>query len=257
MTRPDGFAIDGWLTRPAGRGPHPLVVSVHGGPHNAFGERFNADAQHWAAEGYAVLQVNPRGSGSYDETFARAVVGDWGGADFADILAVLDDVLADPAAEIDPVRTAITGGSYGGFMSCWAVTQTDRFAVAVAGAPITNFESEYGTADIGPSWFEREQLGPPWSANAATTYGARSAIRFVDRIRTPLLLYHGEADLRCPIEQSEQLFTALTALGQVDVELVRVPKEGHVLPSHASPVHRRATREVILEWFARYLQPER
>ena len=170
---------------------------------------------------------------------------------------MLDDVLADPKPAIDPDRIAITGGSYGGFMSCWAITQTDRFAVAVAGAPITNFESEYGTADIGPSWFEREQLGPPWHPDAAATYGARSAIRFADRIRTPLLLYHGEADLRCPIEQSEQLFTALTALGQVDVELVRVPKEGHVLPSHASPVHRRATREVILEWFARYLQPER
>jgi dipeptidyl aminopeptidase/acylaminoacyl peptidase len=194
--------------------------------------------------------VNPRGSGSYGESFARAVVGDWGGADFEDILAVLDDVLADDDARIDPRRTAITGGSYGGFMACWAITQTDRFAVAVAGAPITNFESEYGTADIGPTWFEREQAGTPWAVGGA--YGARSAIRFVDRVRTPVLLYHGEADLRCPIEQSEQFFSALTALGQ-EVELVRVPKEGHVLPSHASPVHRRLTREVILEWFGRYL----
>jgi dipeptidyl aminopeptidase/acylaminoacyl peptidase len=257
IERPDGRSIDGWLTTPAGRGPHPLLVSVHGGPHNAFGERFSADTQHLAAEGYAVLQVNPRGSGSYDEAFARAVVGDWGGADFEDILAVLDDVLADSRARIDAKHTAITGGSYGGFMSCWAVTRTDRFALAVAGAPITNFESEYGTADIGPSWFDREQLGPPWAAEAANTYAARSAVRFADRIRTPLMLYHGEADLRCPISQSEELFTALTALGKVDVELLRVPGEGHVLPSHASPVHRRATREVMLEWFARYLQPRR
>ena len=228
-------------------------MSVHGGPHNAFGERFSADVQHWASEGFAVLQVNPRGSGSYDEAFSRAVIGDWGGADFEDILAVLDDALADDTLKLDPARTAITGGSYGGFMSCWAVTQTARFAVAVSGAPITNFESEYGTADIGPSWFEREQVGTPWEGREA--YAARSPIRFVDRVRTPILLYHGEADLRCPIEQSEQFFTALVALRHVDVELLRVPKEGHVLPGHASPVHRRLVREVVLEWFERYLRP--
>lgn len=255
LTRPDGLRVDGWLTvpdGPRGRKPHPLVVSVHGGPHNAFGERFGEDLQLLVAAGYAVLQVNPRGSGSYEESFARAVVGDWGGADFEDILAVLDDALSDRSLRLDRRRVAITGGSYGGFMACWAITQTDRFAVAVAGAPITNFESEYGTADIGPTWFEREQLGPPWADR--DRYAARSAIRFVDRVRTPLLLYHGEADLRCPIEQSEQFFTALTALGR-EVELVRVPAEGHVLPSDASPVHRRLTREVILEWFARYLKP--
>ena len=135
-------------------------------------------------------------------------------------------------------------------MSCWAITQTDRFAVALAGASITNLETEYGTADIGPSWLRDEQLGTPLEREAA--YRARSPIRFVSRVRTPVLLYHGEADLRCPIEQSEQFFTALTALGR-DVELVRVPAEGHVLPAHGSPVHRRAVREVILEWLERYL----
>ncbi|MBM4407396.1 MAG: S9 family peptidase [Chloroflexi bacterium] len=255
VARPDGLRVDGWLTVPGvprGRRLHPLVVSVHGGPHNAFGERFGEDLQLLVAAGYAVLQVNPRGSGSYDESFARAVVGDWGGADFEDILAMLDDALADRSLRLDPGRVAITGGSYGGFMACWAITQTDRFAVAIAGAPIVNFESEYGTADIGPTWFEREQLGTPWADRER--YAARSAIRLVERVRTPLLLYHGEADLRCPIEQSEQFFSALVALGR-EVELVRVPAEGHVLPSDASPVHRRMTREVILEWFGRYLKP--
>jgi dipeptidyl aminopeptidase/acylaminoacyl peptidase len=259
IDRGPGFAIDMWLTMPPrgapdlrteGRDSLPLMLIVHGGPHNAFGETFYPDIRLNAAAGYAVMAVNPRGSGSYDEGFARSVVGDWGGADFGDLMAALDAVIeaADPA--IDPGRLAIAGGSYGGFMSCWAVTQTDRFAVALAGAAVTNLESEYGTADIGPSWLRDEQGGTPFQREAA--YRARSPIRFVDRVRTPVLLYHGDADLRCPIEQSEQFFTALTALGQ-DVELIRVPGEGHVLPGDASPVHRRAVREAILEWLGRYL----
>jgi dipeptidyl aminopeptidase/acylaminoacyl peptidase len=199
-----------------------------------------------------VLQVNPRGSGSYGEAFARAVIRDWGGADWEDIVAVLDSVLADEAAGIDPARTALTGGSYGGFMTCWAITQTDRFAVALAGAPLTNLESMYGTADIGPSWFADEIGGTP--LDAYDRFRSRSALPLAARVRTPLLLYHGEADLRVPIEQSEQFFTALTALGH-DVELLRVPAEGHVLPSDASPVHRRIVRETILEWLDRYLRP--
>jgi dipeptidyl aminopeptidase/acylaminoacyl peptidase len=249
-----GFRIHGWLTRPAasGRRPVPLVLVVHGGPHNAFGHVFNSEVQLWAAHGYAVLQVNPRGSGSYGEAFARAVIRDWGGADWEDIVAVLNSVLADRAAGIDAARTALTGGSYGGFMTCWAITQTDRFAVAIAGAPLTNLESMYGTADIGPSWFADEIGGTP--LDAYDRFRSRSALPLAARVRTPLLLYHGEADLRVPIEQSEQFFTALTALGH-DVELLRVPAEGHVLPGDASPVHRRIVREMILEWLDRYLRP--
>jgi len=257
IERPGGFEIDSWLTLPPAGAPSlddgnglPLLLIVHGGPHNAFGETFSADIQLNAAAGHVVLAVNPRGSGSYDEPFARAVVGDWGGEDFADLMGAVDAVLDAADPRIDPARLAIGGGSYGGFMSCWAITQTERFAVALAGASITNLETEYGTADIGPSWLRDEQLGSPIEREAA--YRARSPIRFVDRVHTPVLLYHGEADLRCPIEQSEQFFTALTALGR-DVELVRVPAEGHVLPAHGSPVHRRVVREVILEWLDRYV----
>ncbi len=233
--------------------PLPLLLTIHGGPHNAFGETFYPDIQLNAAAGYAVLAVNPRGSGSYDEAFARAVVGDWGGEDYEDLMAALDAVIAAGDPAIDPSRLAIGGGSYGGFMTCWAVTRTDQFRVGLAGASITNLETEYGTADIGPSWLAAEQTGTPWEREEL--YRARSPIRFADRVRTPLLLYHGEADLRCPIEQSEQFFTALTAYGR-DVELMRVPGEGHVLPGDASPVHRRAVREAILEWLARHVGPD-
>ena len=257
VDRPDGLRIEAWLYVPAGQVPGPkaarglpLVVIVHGGPHNAYGETWNAEIQLLAGSGYVVLAVNPRGSGGYGEAFARSVVGDWGGGDFADILAVLDTVVAGREPAVDPARLGITGGSYGGFMSCWAITQTDRFAAAVAGAPVTNLESEFGTADIGPTWLRAEQTGAPWEG--APAYRARSPLHFADRVRTPLLLYHGEADLRCPIEQSEQFFTALTAHGS-DVELLRVPAEGHVLPGEASPVHRRLVREAILDWFGRYL----
>jgi dipeptidyl aminopeptidase/acylaminoacyl peptidase len=257
VDRGPGFRIEGRLTLPppgaparAGTRGLPLMLIVHGGPHNAFGETFYPDIQLAAAAGYAVLAVNPRGSGSYDEAFARALVGDWGGEDFTDLMAALDATVAAADPPIDPGRLAIAGGSYGGFMSCWAITQTDRFAVALAGASITNLETEYGTADIGPSWLHDEQQGNPREREAA--YRARSPIRFVERVRTPVLLYHGEADLRCPIEQSEQFFTALTELGR-DVELIRVPGEGHVLPADATPVHRRVVREAILEWLERFV----
>jgi dipeptidyl aminopeptidase/acylaminoacyl peptidase len=248
-----------WLTLPPAGAPDrrsaaglPLAMTVHGGPHNAFGETFYADIQLDAAAGYAVLAVNPRGSGSYDEAFGRSVVADWGGADYADLMAALDAVIDAADPPIDSARLAIGGGSYGGFMACWAITQSDRFAVALAGASATNLETEYGTSDIGPTWLRAEQGGSPLDIEAA--YRGRSPIRFANRVRTPVLLYHGEADLRVPIEQSEQFFTALTALGR-DVELVRVPAEGHVLPGGASPVHARAVREIVLEWLERYLDP--
>ena len=167
-----GLTIEYWLTMPPDGAPRrggsagsaraaglPLMLTVHGGPHNAFGETFYQDIQLNAANGYAVLAVNPRGSGSYDEAFALAVVGDWGGEDFADLTAALDAVIEAADPPIDPRRLAIAGGSYGGFMSCWAITQTDRFAVALAGASITNLETEYGTADIGPSWLRAEHRG--------------------------------------------------------------------------------------------------
>ena len=197
VTRPDGFAIDGWLTAPAGRRARTRWSSpVHGGPHNAFGERFNADIQHWAA-GYAVLAVNPRGSGSYDEAFARAVVGDWGGADFEDLLAVLDDVLADPADAIDPARTAITGRLVRR-LHVLLGDHPDR-PIRGRGRRRTDHQLRERVRDrrhrpvLVRARAERHALG-----GVRPDYGARSAIRFADRVRTPLLLYHGEADLRCP-----------------------------------------------------------
>ncbi len=251
LTRPDGTEIEGWLLRPpvATTSKLPLILVVHGGPHNYFGDVFSFDHQLFAALGYAVLYLNPRGSGGRDERFARAVCGDWGGKDFEDLMAMLDHVIARGDPPIDEHRLGITGSSYGGFMTCQAITRTNRFAAAVAGACISNLVSFFGTSDIGASWGLAEFGGPP--SERLDWYLERSPAMHADRVQTPLLLYHGEADLRCPIEQSEQMFTALRRLGKT-VEFLRVPTESHGVLNGA-PAHRIAARAAILEWFERFL----
>jgi dipeptidyl aminopeptidase/acylaminoacyl peptidase len=196
-----------------------------------------------------VLYINRRGSGGYGEELAQAVIADWGGCDLRDQMAALDAVIAAADPPIDPARLAITGSSYGGFMTCWTIGQTDRFAVAVAGACISNFESFFGTSDIGASWGRREFGGPPWERS--DYYRQRSPVTHLHKATTPLLLYHGEDDLRCPIEQSEQVFSALNALGRT-VELIRLPGESHGALA-GSPVHRIEGRKAVLEWLDRYL----
>lgn len=250
----DDAAYEGWLIRPpaAARaaGPVPLVLSVHGGPHNYFGETWNLDHQLFAARGYAVLYVNPRGSGGYGEGFAGLVVGDWGGEDFADQLAAIDRVLERADPPVDARRLAIFGSSYGGFMTCWALTQTDRFAVGVAGACISNLVSFYGTSDLGASWGAMEFGGTP--DERLDWYLGRSPLTHARRVTAPLLLYHGEDDLRCPIEQSEQMFTALRRLGRT-VEMVRLPGENHGALA-GTPVHRVEARRCILDWLSSHLR---
>jgi dipeptidyl aminopeptidase/acylaminoacyl peptidase len=251
IVRPDGTVIDGWLLAAPrrGDGPHPLIFSVHGGPHNYFGDTFYFDHHLYAAQGYAVLYLNPRGSGGKSEAFAQAVVRDWGGEDFQDLMAMLDDVIERGDPPIDSRRLGITGGSYGGFMTCWAITQTDRFAAAVAGAPVTNLLSGFGTGDLGATWGVREQGGEP--AERIESYLGRSPVMHVARVTTPLLLYHGESDLTVPITQAEEMFTALLRRGKT-VELIRIPGESHGSLS-GTPTHRLVVRQAILDWFGKYL----
>ncbi|MGH2459750.1 MAG: S9 family peptidase [Chloroflexota bacterium] len=252
ITRPEGTRLEGWLLRPpsaTSTAKLPLILVVHGGPHNYFGDTFSFDHQLFAALGYVVLYLNPRGSGGRDEAFARAVCSDWGGKDFEDLMAMLDHVIARGDPPIDERRLAITGSSYGGFITCQAITLTDRFAVAIAGACISNLISFFGTSDIGESWGVAEFGGTP--SERLDWYLERSPALHVDRVHTPLLLYHGESDLRCPIEQSEQMFSALHRFGKT-VEFLRVPTESHGVLS-GSPVHRIAAREAIVEWLGQYL----
>ena len=227
---------------------YPLVVDIHGGPHGVFGDAFNAVQQVLATNGYLVLCVNPRGSSTYGEDFARAVLRDWGGEDLRDILDAVEAVCQRPY--VDETRLGLHGYSYGGFMSSWIVGHDRRFGAAVVGAPCTDLPSFYGTADIGVPFGEVQWGGP--RMEQLQWYMDHSPLTYAENVETPVLLLHGEADHRCPIEQSEQYFTALKRLGKT-VELVRFPDCSHLFLRVGHPKLRAAYLERTLGWFDRHL----
>lgn len=223
---------------------YPLVLDIHGGPHGVFYDAFNATQQVLATAGYLVLLVNPRGSGTYGGDFAKAVLADWGGEDFKDILAALDAVCARPY--VDAARLGIHGYSYGGYMTSWAIGHDARFKAAVVGAPCIDLASMYGTSDIGVSFGEPQWGGKRHEAEAA--FRERSPITYAANVTAPVLLLHGEADHRCPIEQSEQYFVLLKRLGK-DVEFVRFPGCAHSFLRQGHPRMRQEYLARTLAWF--------
>jgi dipeptidyl aminopeptidase/acylaminoacyl peptidase len=244
----DGWDIEGVLTYPLGYQPgqrYPLILQVHGGPHGRFSAAFNTNAQIWAARGYAVLQGNPRGSSGRTLEFSNANVNDWGGKDYIDVMNGVDHVISLGVA--DPDRLAIMGGSYGGFMTFWAVTQTDRFKAAIGHAGISDWYSFYGQTDI-PNLLEFGFGGMP--TNAPATYERWSPIRYAENVRTPLLITHGENDLRVPIAQAEQYFRTLKKLERT-VEFLRYPRAGHGITEPLHRLHLDAEQE---RWFARHVK---
>ncbi|PYM17966.1 MAG: hypothetical protein DMD81_07215 [Candidatus Rokuibacteriota bacterium] len=252
-----GFEIDVWVMKPFGFEPgrrYPALLNVHGGPHTQYGHVFFDEFQVYAGAGYGVIFANPRGSQGYGEKFTRAVVGDWGGGDFDDVMAAVDVTLAR-FDWIDPERLGILGGSYGGFLTSWAVGHTSRFKAACSERAVNNQLTMFGTSDIGP-WFQPAQVGGgmPWDDPAR--WVERSPLTYAKQVTTPLLIIHSEDDLRCPIGEAEQLFTALKKLGK-DVRFVRFPDENHELSRSGRPRHRLARFEFILEWFDAHLKPER
>lgn len=247
---PDDWEIEGWLVRPLHvERPYPLILHVHGGPYGAWGHSFYFQAQVLAGAGYASLYINPRGSRGYHLAFTQAA--DWGEKDFLDLMAGIDAVLA--TGEADPQRLGITGISYGGFMTNWALGHTNRFAAGVSVNGVSNMVSMCGTSDIGALWLGA-QYGRFWESEETWQwYRARSPITFVEHISTPLLLLQSENDYRCPIEQGEQLFTALCALQQ-KVELIRFPNSSHAIVVTASLHHRYFQWKLTLDWFETYLK---
>ncbi|HZO91805.1 MAG TPA: S9 family peptidase [Chthonomonadaceae bacterium] len=250
----EGGTVQGWLLRPPDFDPtqkYPLVLYVHGGPHMQYGNTLFHELQWLAAEGYVVLYTNPRGSKGYGEAHTKAIKGDWGGADFRDIMAA-----ADYATGLDYVnahRTAIMGGSYGGFMTAWAVGHTDRFTCAIADRLVANLHSMSGTDDFpwrhsvyfkGNAWDDPSDL---WRC---------SPLAYAGRITTPLLLIHSDGDLRCPVGQAEELFAALR-LQRKTVEFVRYPAEtSHGLSRNGPPNLRLDRLRRNLEWLNRWLKAE-
>jgi dipeptidyl aminopeptidase/acylaminoacyl peptidase len=242
----DEWTIEGILVRPSSgqTGPHPALLFSHGGPHHRVTCALNLEWQALAAAGYLVLAPNFRGSAGYGRAFLDADRGDWGGGDFRDLMRGLDLLVSRGMA--DPGRLGMLGGSYGGYMTAWSVGNTDRFKAAVARAPITHLVSYFGTTDLKTltGW---DLGGPPWEK--PDLYRERSPVTHAARIKTPVLLLHGEADRRVPVTQSEEFYTALKELG-VDVSFARYPDEGHMI---AQPRHVRDYWLRTLEWFGRYL----
>lgn len=263
------YDIECRLYHPPGFDPanrYPLVLEIHGGPNGAFYDSFVPWHQVLAGAGYVTLAVNPRGSSTYGEEFVNAVLGDWGGDDYRDLMTALDAVCEREYVDSD--RLGVHGYSYGGYMTTWAIGQNDRFRAAVAGAPCIDLWSMYGTSDIATSfgetqWANRLAGGMAISRplvdelaggvdSLAYRLLQRSPITFAPRVETPVLLLHGEADARCPIGQSEQYFQVMKRLGK-EVEMTRFPGCSHGFLRTGHVALRQAYLQRMLDWFQRWL----
>lgn len=247
----DGWPMDGWILKPAGFDPtkkYPLIVEIHGGPATQYGYGFFHEMQVLVAAGYVVLYTNPRGSCGYGRDFSLAVRGAWGEKDSLDIMAGVDALLQ--RGYIDEQRLGVTGGSYGGFMTNWLVGHTDRFKAAVTQRSVVNLASDFGSGDFGWTFADDELDATPW--DDLDRYMRMSPITYVKNIHTPLLILHSEQDLRCNIEQAEQLFAALKYLGR-EVLFVRFEGQSHGLSRGGHPKLRLKRLHLILDWFEKYL----
>ncbi|SDG56782.1 Dipeptidyl aminopeptidase/acylaminoacyl peptidase [Lentzea fradiae] len=243
FTISDGTVVHGWLLRdPERTGPAPLLLDVHGGPHNAWNG--TADPVHLyhqvlAEQGWAVLTLNPRGSDGYGEDFFRAALGAWGKADAKDLLEPLDQLVAEGVA--DPARLAVTGYSYGGYMTCYLTSRDSRFAAAVAGGVVADLRSMAGTSDAGHYLTEIELGGQ------GEHLAELSPLTRVADVRTPTLVYQGAADDRCPAGQAEQWFTALRE-NSVPARLVLYPEASHLFILNGKPSHRADFNRRVVDW---------
>lgn len=244
----DGRAVESWLTLPAGyvEGQrYPLILEIHGGPFAAYGPHFATDNQLFAAAGYAVLSVNPRGSTSYGDEFANLIHHDYPGHDYDDLISSVDAVIARGVA--DPDRLFVTGGSGGGVLTSWIVGKTDRFKAAAVQKPVIDWASFVLTAD-NPAFFARYWFGEyPWENPEA--YWRRSPLSLVGNVKTPTMVVVGDEDYRTPVSESEQYYAALQLRG-VPTALVKIPGVGHSLA--VRPSQNAARVSAILTWFDRY-----
>jgi dipeptidyl aminopeptidase/acylaminoacyl peptidase len=246
----DGLEIEGVLLKPVGYQPgkrYPLLTVIHGGPAGAHTNGYRVapgdGGQAWAGEGWAVLYPNPRGSTNYGEKFMRANLNDWGG-DYRDIITGVDAVIARGVADLD--KLAVLGWSYGGYMTCWIVSQTGRFKAAMIGAGLTNMVSMHGTNDVpNTTW---AYFGGPPSKPTTQLFTARSGITFADNVTTPTLILHGANDQRVPIGQPMEFYRALKDRGKT-VELVFYPREGHGLTEYHHQLDRLKRQR---DWIVKY-----
>jgi dipeptidyl aminopeptidase/acylaminoacyl peptidase len=242
---PDGYPVHGWLVRPSGEGPHPVLLMIHGGPYTQYGPALFDEAQVYAGAGYAVVMGNPRGSSGYGQAHGRAIVGNVGESSTVDLMALLEAALTDPA--LDTARVGVLGGSHGGYMTTWlAAHEGHRFRAAISERAVNAIDSFTGSSDIG--WFFADDL----YGSDPEQQRAESPLTHADRIGIPMLIIHSEHDWRCPLEQAQRLYVALHRRG-VPVEMLLFPGEGHELSRAGLPSHRVARFEAILDWWSRWL----
>jgi len=259
-TSPDGAEVEAWLMRPVGAEPgrrYPTLLNIHGGPFTQYGNRLFDEFQVQVAAGYAVIYSNPRGSSGYSEAWGRAIRGatttddpgsGWGGVDYDDLMAVVDEAISRFDV-VDPDRLGVLGGSYGGYMTSWIIGHTDRFKAAVSERACNNLLTMEHSSDIAGAF--RLEIGVG-HLDDPEEYLRQSPITYVREMRTPLLILHSENDLRCAIEQAEDLFVALRLLGRTP-EFLRFPGESHELSRSGAPKHRVQRMEAILDFFDRHL----
>ncbi|SDF55183.1 intein N-terminal splicing region [Fontibacillus panacisegetis] len=247
-------AIHGWLLKPFNltQGEQvkvPLVLMIHGGPHAMYTGVFSHELQTLAAQGYAVVWVNPRGSMGYGQDFVKACRGDFGGGDARDLLEAVDYVLSE-FDFVDETRLGVGGGSYGGVMTNWLVSHTDRFRAAFTHRSISNWLSLYGTSDVGIS-FTEDVIGGNLKDDAEMLW-SKSPLAHAHRMETPLLILHGEDDYRTPISQAEELYSVLKRYGKT-TKLIRYPGSNHSLLKSGKPSLRVDSFEQVNAWFRQYL----
>ena len=248
---PDGNDLQGWIIKPPAFDPdrkYPSIMEIHGGPQTQYGNLFMHEFYYLAAQGYVVYFCNPRGGRGYGEAHTGAIWGDWGNVDYADLMAWADYMEKQPY--IDPARMGVTGGSYGGYMTVWIIGHTQRFKAAVAQRCVSNFISMWGSSDM--NWHFQLLAGHKSPIEDMQTHWDHSPIAYIGNARTPTLVIHSEFDLRCPIEQGEQVFVSLKSQG-VDTEMVRFPDEPHGLSRGGRTDRRIARLEHIARWFNKYL----
>ena len=246
-------AGEGWVLLPPGQASVPALLNIHGGPHTAYGHGFMHEFQLLAQRGYGVCYSNPRGSVGYGQRWSSDIAGRWGSVDMADLLSFFDACLAAHPA-LDPQRSGVMGGSYGGFMTNWITSQTSRFQVAVTDRSICNLISFGGTSDIGLHFWDHELGGNFQRSADVERLWAMSPLKYAEAVKTPTLIIHSLDDLRCPIEQAEQWFAALQLHG-VPSRFVRFPGEHHELSRSGRPDRRARRLQEYLDWLETYLKP--
>ena len=247
----DGTKIQGWILKPPRFEPskkYPLILQIHGGPHSAYGNTFTHEFHWMAAKGYVVLYTNPRGSSNYGQDFGNSIQFRYPGDDYKDLMAGVDEILKK--GYIDQGRMGVTGGSGGGLLTNWVVTQTNRFKAAVSQRDISDWANFWYTADFTlftPRWFRKAPFEDP------ADFAARSPITHVAKIQTPLMFILGDEDWRTPpAAGGEDLFRALKYLKRPTV-MVRFPNENHELSRGGKPWHRVERLQHIVGWFDQWL----